>query len=358
MSEPQNTPLYVYKNLLAEGKLNKDSGQSSVINELNILYFSILNNVKTKWKFWASSATPKGLYLFGGVGRGKTMLMDLFFAACPDQEKQRLHFHDFMVQAHNLINQARKENAEEPIETAAERIMQNGRLVCFDEMEVRDIADAMIINRLFVSLWQRGMILVSTSNRHPDELYKNGLHRDRFMPFIDELKSKVRIVNIQKGDDFRKRLLAGTDGWLFPFDEQTKIKLSLLFRKFLQERLPQEETVNSTGREIIFPKTGSDIAFVYFNELCCSALAAGDFLMIADRFKGLIMLDVPILGNDQRDAARRFMWLVDALYDRGRFLVVGAAVEKEKIYVGEDWQFEFNRTLSRLTQMSRHHLSE
>ena len=356
MLNKQNTPLDRYESLLSSGKLNKDVGQASAVGELHDLYFSILKNVRKKWQFWTSSKTPKGLYLFGGVGRGKTMLMDLFFLACPKGGKQRLHFHDFMAQSHNLINQARKASADEPIETAAKRIIQNGKLICFDEMEVRDIADAMIISRLFGSLWQQGMILIATSNRHPDELYENGLHRDRFMPFMAQLKSQVLIVDIQKGDDFRKQILAGTDGWMFPFNEKVKKKLSDLFKKLLQDKSPHEETVISSGREIKLTKTGGDIAYVYFDELCRSALAAGDFLIIADRFKGLIILDVPILGNDQRDAARRFMWLVDALYDRGRFLVVGAAVEREKIYVGEDWQFEFSRTISRLTQMSRYHL--
>ena len=175
------------------------------------------------------------------------------------------------------------------------------------------------------------------------------------MPFMSKLKSKVKIVDIMEGDDFRKRILAGFDGWMFPFNKKVKTKLSNLFKELLQDRPPHEEIVNSSGRKIRISKTGSDIAFVHFDELCRTALAAGDFLIIADRFKGLIMSDVPILGNDQRDAARRFMWLIDALYDRGRFLVVGAAATREKIYVGEDWQFEFSRTLSRLIQMSRYH---
>ena len=356
MSEKQTTPLKIYRNLLSSGKLNKDSGQAQAVDELNDLYASTLNYFKKKWQFWSSSVAPKGVYLFGGVGRGKTMLMDLFFTECPEGNKQRFHFHDFMALAHNLINEARKANSEDPIETAAKRIIQNGKIVCFDEMEVRDIADAMIISRLFAFLWQQGMVLIATSNRHPDELYKNGLHRDRFIPFLTELKSKVRIIDIKKGDDFRKQILAGFDGWMFPFNQKVNIKLSKLFSQLLQDRPPQGEILKSSGREIKLAKTGGDIAFVHFDELCRTALAAGDFLIIADRFKGLIMSDVPILGDDQRDAARRFMWLVDALYDRSRFLVVGAAVEREKIYVGEDWQFEFSRTLSRLTQMSRYHL--
>ncbi|MEK9597480.1 MAG: cell division protein ZapE [Alphaproteobacteria bacterium] len=356
MSDTKDTPQQKYNKLLSSGKLTADEGQALAIKELDTLYFSLLRKTKKSWQFWVSPSAPQGIYMFGGVGRGKTMLMDLFFSACPDGDKQRLHFHDFMAQAHSLINRARKANAANPIETAARQIIQNGKLVCFDEMEVRDIADAMIISRLFASLWQHGMVLVTTSNRQPDGLYENGLHRDRFLPFMKQLKSNVKLIHIQSGDDFRKQILAGIDGWIFPYDENAERQISDLFSRLLQDNPPQQDIITSSGREIIFKQTGADIALVQFDELCRTALAAGDFLIIADRFKGLLMQDVPVLGDDQRDAARRFMWLVDALYDRGRFLVIGAVVAREEIYTGEDWQFEFSRTLSRLTQMSRYHL--
>ena len=356
MSENIYTPLQKYKKLLSSGKLNRDEGQALVIKQLDALHSSLLENTKKSWKFWAADSSKKGIYLFGGVGRGKTMLMDLFFSACPEGDKQRLHFHDFMVQAHYLINRARKVSAPDPIETAARQIIQKGKLVCFDEMEVRDIADAMIISRLFSSLWQQGMTLVATSNRQPDGLYQKGLHRDRFVPFINQLKSSVQIIDIKSGDDFRKQILAGTDGWIFPYDIKVEEQISDLFKRLLQENPPQQDIVVNSGREIVFKQTGAEIALVHFDELCRTALAAGDFLIIADRYKGLLIKNVPILGDDQRDAARRFMWLVDALYDRGRFLVIGAAAAREDIYVGEDWKFEFSRTLSRLSQMSRYHL--
>jgi cell division protein ZapE len=353
-----DTPLKKYQRLISSGKLVPDEGQAFAMKALDALYSQIKKTAKKSWQFWSTGSPPDGLYLYGGVGRGKTMLMDLFYSACPAGDKQRLHFHDFMAQAHNLINQARKENVDDPIETAAKLIIQQGRLVCFDEMEVRDIADAMIISRLFASLWQNGMVLVATSNRQPDGLYENGLHRDRFIPFINQLNAKIQLIDIQAGDDFRKQILAGIDGWIYPFNDTAKAKLDDLFRRLLQDRDPQPEIIMSSGRQIILANTGADIALVHFDELCRTALAAGDFLIIADRFKGLIMQNVPLLGDDQRDAARRFMWLVDALYDRGRFLIIGAAAARDQIYTGEDWQFEFSRTLSRLTQMSRYHLPE
>ena len=351
-------PLQLYESLVAAGDLNPDMGQYQAVQALQQLYIDLQKLSTKSWSPWKPKVIPKGAYLFGGVGRGKTMLMDLFFMCLPDGDKQRLHFHDFMMQAHNLINLARKSDLPDPIDRAAKQILKQGRILCFDEMEVRDIADAMIVSRLFSSLWGGGMILVATSNRTPDELYKTGLHRDRFLPFIEQLKSKIILQNIQDGDDWRKRILSGTDGWIVPHDNKAETHLTDVFTQLLHGQAPSEEIVVSAGRQIKFANAGVDVALVHFDEMCRTPLAARDYLEIADRFTGILMVGVPAMGSDHRDAARRFMWLVDSLYDRGRFLIVTAEKSRDAIYQGDDWEFEFSRTISRLTEMARYHLPE
>ena len=354
-------PSDLYKSRLDAGGITPDSGQAEAVKRLDFVADQLQGTLGHSAKpsrllsrfFTAKPATTvRGLYLYGGVGRGKTMLMNLFHESFAAGLAQRLHFHDFMMKAHDAIDVARKQGASDPIEAAADRLLADGHIICFDEMEVRDIADAMILQRLFSALWDRGMVVVSTSNRHPDDLYKNGLHRDRFMPFIAALKDKLDIHAIADGTDWRRSILSGMTGWHIGQDAVVEQELADSFEKLARGHEAKAETVISAGRELILSRAARDVAWCSFESLCGASYSARDFLVLADRFAGLILADVPVMGDPEQNEARRFMWLIDAFYDRERFLIASAAAPISEIYTGSQWAFEFARTESRLTEMT------
>ena len=364
------TPFARYQALLDEGVLQKDDGQSQIVMALDHLYEDVLTNQAQKPSLWqkltksSQSPAPKGLYIYGGVGRGKSRLMDMFYDCLPHGMGLRVHFHDFMVMAHDAMNAARHEGAEDPIRTGAQALLASAAasaipptILCFDEMEVRDIADAMIVKRLFDALFDCNITVVATSNRHPDALYKGGLHRDRFLPFIAKLQAQCEIIEIAEGNDWRARLLGTNPRWYSPANADTHRKISALFEMVTADKEAashyERVTVKVAGRDISFDKTAHNIAFVSFDELCAVPLAARDYVAIADRLTGLFITDIPALGNDEQNEARRFMWLIDALYDRGRFVVASAKTDMASLYSGDAWSFEFERTLSRLQEMTR-----
>ena len=299
---------------------------------------------------------PQGLYLYGGVGRGKTMLMDIFAETAKPLHSQRFHFHDFMVQAQNAIQAARAAGQSDPINSAADQLIAAGPVICFDEMEVRDIADAMIIRRLFLALWDRGMILVTTSNRPPDLLYLDGLHRDRFLPFIEDLNSRLHVHEIGSGADWRKSFLQSVSGWHVQDgaqDHAVAQTLDDIFAHLGGEAEVSAETMFFAGRSLQFDRVAGGVVDTSFDSLCGQPLGVRDYLAMADRFSGLILRDIPVLDDALQNEARRFMWLVDALYDRGRFMIASAAVHVDGLYRGDRWAFEFDRTCSRLQEMAR-----
>ena len=299
---------------------------------------------------------PKGLYLYGGVGRGKTLLMDMFADVAKPLSSQRFHFHDFMVHAQNLIQGARQAGKSDPIDSAADRLIAAGPVICFDEMEVRDIADAMIIRRLFLALWDRGMILVTTSNRPPDQLYLDGLHRDRFLPFIDDVNTRLNVHEIGAGQDWRKAFLQSVSGWHLQSGSQTETvhqTLTEIFNHLGGDSDITAETMCFAGRSLRFDRVAGGVVDASFDSLCRQPLGVRDYLAMADRFSGLILRDIPVLDDALQNEARRFMWLVDALYDRGRFMIASAQAQVDDLYRGERWAFEFDRTCSRLQEMAR-----
>ena len=296
----------------------------------------------------------KGLYLYGGVGRGKSMMMDLFFHQVQIKEKRRLHFHDFMKEVHQRILEKRKiEKNKDTVLLVGQDLAKKAKLLCFDEMEVKDIADAMILSRLFEVMFAQGTILVTTSNQPPDGLYKDGLHRDRILPFIENLKLKTDVVEIPEGEDWRKRSLSGQKYWLNPVNKKNREKINDIFKTLSIGFEIISENVEVSGRKINIPEVAAGVARISFDDLCNKPLAAADYIEIALRYKGIIIDDIPNLNDNLRNETRRFIWLVDALYDKNCFLIANANADFSDIYTGEHWKFEFQRTISRITEMSQ-----
>ena len=262
----------------------------------------------------AEQAPVKGLYIYGGVGRGKTMLMDMFHESVAAQGLDRpnlpaiwrLHFHDFMVLAQDVIHEARSKGADDPIEKAAADLARRGAVICFDEMEVRDIADAMILARLFSGMMKRGVIVVATSNRHADDLYKDGLHRDRFLLFIDLLKRRCEMCQLDDGTDWRGAVLADLPAWHVP-SQTARPQLESAFDKLAGGGAISAETIRVAGRDITIERAAGDVGFASFGSLCDVPLGARDYLAIAGRFAGLVLSDVPQFTDANENVARRFM---------------------------------------------------
>ena len=358
--------------LIAAKTLNDDPAQAAMAARLDQLIDRLHDAAQSRSRFpvllrrITGRLLPRrpdpvqGLYIYGGVGRGKTMLMDMFHDAVlaqglgePDRAAiWRLHFHDFMVLAQDVIHDARTNGADDPIEAAARELARRGAVICFDEMEVRDIADAMILARLFSGMLERGVVVVATSNRHADELYKDGLHRDRFLPFIALLKDRCEMCQLDDGTDWRGAVLANLPAWHVPA-KATGPQLDAAFCQLAGGGSISAEIIRVAGREITIENVSGDVGFASFASLCDVPLGARDYLAIAGRFAGLLLSEVPQFNDANEHVARRFMWLIDALYDRGRFLIASAETDIDSLYQGHQWQFEFARTASRLREMAQ-----
>ena len=305
----------------------------------------------------------RGVYLWGPVGRGKSMLMDLFFAAVPVESKRRTHFHVFMGEIHRLIGSWRngdpatrksrfgQHKGDDPIPPVADVVAASARLLCFDEFQVTDIADAMILGRLFEALFARGVTLVATSNREPDALYKDGLNRQLFLPFIDLLKARLEVVAVAGGHDYRLDRLRAAGTWFSPADPDHVRSFDALWRDILG---PEEETgatIEVLGRKITLPHASGGLVRATFASLCSVALGPNDYVAIAANFHTVFLEDVPKLTANRREEARRFVILIDALYEAHAKLIVLAEAQPNQLYPAGDGAFEFERTASRLEEM-------
>jgi len=290
-----------------------------------------------------------GLYMYGGVGRGKSMLMDLFFEGAPVVAKRRVHFHAFMQDVHDRIGEARKAGREDPVEPVAEAIAEGATLLCFDEMQITDITDAMLVGRLFEKLFARGTIVVTTSNRHPDELYKNGLNRQLFLPFIEMIKERMEVHHLDSGNDHRLGRLSGRD--VYFTGEGAQARMDDLWHDLAGgDGTPLK--IARKGRDVIIPRYRSGVGRGDFSAFCRVPLGPGDYLEIAKSVRTLMIDDVPVLTRDAANEAKRFVTLIDALYEAKVGLVMSAAAEPDELYEAGDGAFEFQRTASRLHEMA------
>jgi cell division protein ZapE len=298
----------------------------------------------------SAQAPERGVYLWGGVGRGKTWLMDLFYQSLPFPERRRRHFHRFMHDVHAELKGL--QNRESPLDLLAEQIARDTRVLCFDELFVTDIADAMILGTLFEGLFKRGVTLVATSNVRPNDLYKDGLQRQRFLPAIDLIESHVDVLAVDGGTDYRLRQLTQAGTYLLSSAPDTLQRLETLFSELSRGELTQQElTIEIEGRPIPVVRQGDGVIWFTYSALCSGPRSQDDYIEIAREFQSVIVSDVPILDTLRENEARRFIALVDELYDRNVNLIISAAAPPTELYRGDRLSFQFERTLSRLIVM-------
>ena len=359
--------LELYENLLAAKKLERDRAQESLLMQLVALERRVAAHRSARrtrpvgWLFGGRTQDEpvKGLYVHGDVGRGKTMLMDLFFEASPVVRKRRAHFHEFMADVHERVRVFRQRlkdgeiDGEDAIRLAAGEIAEESWLLCFDEFHVTDIADAMILGRLFARLFELGVVVVATSNVAPSELYKDGLNRALFVPFITMIERHMEVIELKARTDFRLEKLAGQKVWYVPADDAATAALDEAWRRLVgsSSGMPQELSVK--GRRLRVPRAAMGVARFFFHDLCEQPLAAPDYLRIAHEFHTLIIDRIPVMGFDQRNAAKRFIILIDTMYDHAVKLVASAAAEPDALYEASDGYeaAEFKRAASRLIEM-------
>jgi len=301
---------------------------------------------------------PHGLYIWGPVGRGKSMLMDLFFADAPVAKKRRVHFHEFMLEVQARLHNRREKLAAEgappeadTIVPIAREIAEETRLLCFDEFQVTNIADAMILARLFETLFGEGITVIATSNRKPDDLYKDGLQRDRFLPFIDLIKQRLEILELGGNHDYRLDRLRNFDVYLTPSGAWANAKLDEAFRALSDGADGEPRVLRTQGRDVDIPRAAPGVAMAHYLDWCAKPMGAADFLCIADHFHTVIMADIPRMGPDSQDKAARFVTMIDTFYEKKVKFICSAATAPSGLYVEGDGAFEFQRTVSRLMEM-------
>lgn len=353
--------LPVYRAAIASGTLRDDTAQRLAVEKLQILHGRLVDYQPEKPKKvglglfgWGRERLEQklvpGLYMYGGVGRGKSMLMDMFYDNASVEPRRRVHFHAFMQEVHDGIHQARKDGIEDPIQPVANAIADSATLLCFDEMQISDITDAMIVGRLFERLFERGVVIVTTSNRHPDELYKNGLNRHLFLPFIEMIKQRLEVHHLESETDHRQERLAGVETYHSPLNQSAHAAMDKAWADLAGGRGAALK-LEQKGREIVIEPFLNGVGRASFAQLCEAPLGPGDFLALAEALSVLILDDIPILTREKNNEAKRFVTLIDALYEAKVRLICSAAAAPDDLYPEGAGAFEFERTASRLTEM-------
>ncbi len=366
-----NGPIEAYRAAIDAGDIQADPAQEQTAQVLQSLHDQLEAYTPAKPTGWRklfgrkADPAPKGLYLYGGVGRGKSMLMDLFFDTTSFEPRRRVHFHAFMLEVHESNHHWRQMTADDrrrtgfksddPIPPLAARIANEAKLLCFDEFHVTDVADAMILGRLFEALFAEGVVIVLTSNRAPDELYVGGLNRSLFLPSIEMIKERLDVRHLHSPTDYRLERIKGMPVYHCPLDERSASELDVSFRALTDLDVGEtQEIVVAQGRTLQVAQAAKGVARFSFEELCARPLGAADYLAIAKHFHTVVLANIPQMDRDKRNEAKRFVTLIDALYDNHTKLVCSAAARPEDLYPTGDGSFEFSRTASRLIEMQSH----
>ncbi|QFT97815.1 AFG1-like ATPase [Roseovarius sp. THAF8] len=337
-----------YERLIDEGVLKRDEAQVAVVEELERLRADLAQPQK-KGFFRKQVEAPKGLYIWGGVGRGKSMLMDMFVETL-SVPKRRVHFHAFMQEVHAGMHKARAAGKEDALAPVAKAVAESVRCLAFDEMQITDITDAMIVGRLFESLFESGVTVVTTSNRVPDDLYKDGLNRQLFLPFIELLKERMVIHEMVSPTDHRQGRLAGSPTYFTPVNPEARAKINEVW-KDLTDGKGEPLTLVVNKREVEIPAFHNGVARATFYDLCGRPLGPADYLALAQAARVLVLENIPQLSRSNFNEAKRFVTLIDALYEAKVKLICSAAAAPEYLYVEGEGSFEFERTASRLREM-------
>jgi len=336
----------IFQRFAKDNDLHHDDVQDMAVEVLDACYTQLM--LPPKKRFFGKTKMIKGAYLWGGVGRGKTMIMDLFFKALPFDEKRRVHFNIFMMNVHSNIKLLREDGkGSDPLRHIAKDIATTTRVLCFDEFQVYDIADAMVLSGLFKYLFAHGVCVIATSNVAPDDLYKGGLQRARFLPFIPLVEKHMDVRHLDSDTDYRQQAIRD-DGVYFV---QNESKMETLFEKLTFPHKAKKQDVSVSKRKMAIEKSVDSFAWVTFGELCEKPRGVPDYKVLAEFYDTIFINNIPRMGYDRRNELKRFIILIDTLYDMGRRVVINAESEPRKLYGDGDHAFEFERTISRLLEM-------
>ena len=351
---------YIYNLMVLNNEIQKNISQETLVAELEKfkkklenkkrLKLSAAGRVFSKFRFINTVEKNQGIYIHGGVGIGKSMLMDLFFNLLDVEGKKRIHFHEFMKSIHQLIKNAREKNERDPIKSVASDYIQNIEVLCLDEMQITDVADAMIVGRVFEEFFNKQLILVTTSNRHPRDLYKNGLNRKLFLPFIDIMELNLNIEKLSAPVDYRKTKISEKKKYFLSTSPEDTIQFNELISHFNLNKGPGIK-IQINSREFVMERFQNGVGLLTFNEICSIPMSSSDYLEIISHLRLLFLDDIPDLSNGGDDSAKRFINLIDSIYDQKVGLLCRADVVPEKLYTFGKNKFEFERTVSRLFEM-------